>query len=1232
MIKETDEIINTNTEFFHLNILDLAKNEDMSNANLTFHIGSKKYPISAHTPETLSRAKGSNKAISLIPTDYLHKISHFAEVPLKDLPDDHICLLKVTSTNQDTSVPLPDLLLLSFYIPREIRLKHFRAKLNSPRSDEISCASSKLKHFGVDLIDSDLREAVLVDEENILTPRDAAIAVLFHHQELGSTNPDTASSIKYNHICNPNNESSLNEFATAISAQGKGKWARVSTVIGPDGKVACYEYDVKDENGNLLHEKGSPIYHYKLSEKTLEAAQRPLGNSLKTSKDDINLQNKKWSVSAGLCASSYEQETPPSEARNYVDRDNQGWTIEDRTHHYGIYVYQDSIKIGEDDTFSVNLRNIFLRSLGAYAQFFDDNGNLISIDGDLTSFPNFLRSCIQPNPEKKYVDSISAVNTIMGVPAPVFADTISFKFPRNAASVNLMFGGFGTSNWDWDVLFPGIITTAIFQYGIPGIFLAAGTWLESTKIFKDIMKDKELLFGLISAGAFLVAGIEAARAATGDTKIVISSALTQLADFILKILYSTGLEKLLAWVVGKITAAELENAIPLVGWGYAVASIVISAAQLAETTIECLASPAKIDVKIKRQMSLQLTLNPDPTHGEVGRKPIWPSTSDHYQVTVIYIGGTKFVNKGPMYKTTSDKSLIIDFNEIPKGGSLKIISGIYSLNDSLVGKWESEWIAAFPKEDNILKVTGNIKEILVPLTKDTKYSYKEKIEYEDQKHAWVAGKRPQATAANLDCSNVGKHLCKLVSLTINNKAYQIGYCWRASNLGLPTCGSSQIENGQAFVFQNISILADPDSGFKFPNCSLSNQPAIAYDLFGQGVALNRNFYLELNNGAYHLRQIDLSDPSKVIDLQAPDKKSWGRFSQDHLDSMIVHPDGYVIAVSWMHHKMEILKIPEAPSDDDKAVESQLVSGEGVREGLMNGPIALNVTPDGRVILLESINKRIQAFDIKGNPVPSFDGEFLCNLSKDIQSDLDKGIFSEELQKSFQMFGLTHLCDLDSSLREDLNKGVVSELAKQFYKNGLYLSYDKDKPRDPEISSHIEIKARDQKWMIMDPFGRTYDALADGSMIGIYEHLDKSNVTIKVRSENKKWVITDTYKGKAYTVKREGDDLKLYEYLSTMQLHDSEKSEAISYLDLSTESKGYIYVLSIKGNDESNISNYLLDIYEPNGSFLNRTEGVNAARIAVNLWRDLYTLNYEMISGPGGRPEPSISHWIPDNKS
>jgi hypothetical protein len=49
--------------------------------------------------------------------------------------------------------------------------------------------------------------------------------------------------------------------------------------------------------------------------------------------------------------------------------------------------------------------------------------------------------------------------------------------------------------------------------------------------------------------------------------------------------------------------------------------------------------------------------------------------------------------------------------------------------------------------------------------------------------------------------------------------------------------------------------------------------------------------------------------------------------------------------------------------------SQVRSGVGTREGLLKGPIRMALTARGTLLVLETFNNRIQAFDIGGNPMP-----------------------------------------------------------------------------------------------------------------------------------------------------------------------------------------------------------------------------------------------------------------------
>ena len=109
-------------------------------------------------------------------------------------------------------------------------------------------------------------------------------------------------------------------------------------------------------------------------------------------------------------------------------------------------------------------------------------------------------------------------------------------------------------------------------------------------------------------------------------------------------------------------------------------------------------------------------------------------------------------------------------------------------------------------------------------------------------------------------------------------------------------------------------------------------------------------------------------------------------------------------------------------------------------------------------------------------------------------------------------------------------------------------------------------------------------------------------------------------------------LDVQQLVSVMGLKDG-VSPNVHYLDTGVETKGFVYVLSYEGTGSAT-SDYHLDIYSPDGTWLSRTPenagdpGVNGARIVVDQWRNLYTLNYEAILGPNNRTEPSVSTWIP----
>ncbi|GAA2164269.1 hypothetical protein FHX52_4768 [Humibacillus xanthopallidus] len=84
---------------------------------------------------------------------------------------------------------------------------------------------------------------------------------------------------------------------------------------------------------------------------------------------------------------------------------------------------------------------------------------------------------------------------------------------------------------------------------------------------------------------------------------------------------------------------------------------------------------------------------------------------------------------------------------------------------------------------------------------------------------------------------------------------------------------------------------------------------------------------------------------------------------------------------------------------------------------------------------------------------------------------------------------------------------------------------------------------------------------------------------------------------------------------------------VVHLSMSSDVAGYLYVLSQNGNGYDP-SDFHLDIYAPTGTHLLHQQGLVAGGLAVDLWRNVYTLNFQQIAGPGGRTEPSLSEYLP----
>jgi len=387
----------------------------------------------------------------------------------------------------------------------------------------------------------------------------------------------------------------------------------------------------------------------------------------------------------------------------------------------------------------------------------------------------------------------------------------------------------------------------------------------------------------------------------------------------------------------------------------------------------------------------------------------------------------------------------------------------------------------------------------------------------------------------------------------------------------------------------------------------------------------RNFYLDTRavSGRQHLRHVDLNDASKEFNYDVG--KSWGSFKQTNLDAVVIHPRGYALAASYETNKIEVLEL-KGVFDDTSAPEAIAMSGAGRMEGLIQGPRAMTVTADGRILVLEQNNKRVQAFDVFTNPVQCFTGPLSFDLAQPFKATLDAETVSPELAAIMQsnvrpnVAPRVRLEEFDSAALDAAE--FTPELRSAMTSKGLAL----------DAATKVKVITADNIWLAEDP----------SSTLNFELRVERGDLTVRnaprwsveVQSPGARWLLRDSENAQTFqvSINAAGTALKAQQLIATMALND--QSDTLEYLDLACEPEGFIYVLSYV-RPGSRKADYRLDIYSPDGTHLARTpkkdttdDGVNGAKITVDHWRTLFTLNYERISGPGGRPEPSVSQWSP----
>jgi uncharacterized protein YjbI with pentapeptide repeats len=728
---------------------------------------------------------------------------------------------------------------------------------------------------------------------------------------------------------------------------------------------------------------------------------------------------------------------------------------------------------------TLQVTNNWLRHLSACVQYLDVAGNVLTPQGWDNKIPDFLRKTFEPDSNKPFVALIPPVTTVFGVPVPASPTTISVPIWDEVHTVRLLMGGLGQGSYDSAVCPIGITVTALTELVLPVFLLAAGTAVTNSKAVVSLLADTEVLFAVCSAGVFLVAGPAAAYIALSQNP---GGAATGLVEKFAPMLLSpvTSLGK---WVAGKLVEGASERAAPFIDIALAVINGAVTVAELAQTVIEVLDSPFVFESDITRSMDLQVQLLPDPRFNK------FPDYHNTMMVSVVYDVGTTLPSYGTTLPlTTLSDPITVTFNSVPAGGNLRVFAFFYAGNGWQSGQGSTGWIPATANDGSTLSIEGLvITTNEIPLNSSSVYVHQEKIGLVDGQLNWIAAVASPPTATLKTPSpyeGKGQSILRLGGITIAQEPEMIGYTWQATGLDLPPDAASTPPSDDAlWTVQNLSVLQHPQDGYASPAVGFTEQPGIAYNMASVDNS-STNFYIDSSNsgydvtnnpsGGYHVRSVSLAHAGPAPTFNTVSNQSFGRFT-DPLDKYVYHPQGYIMGISLTANKLYKLVLATAAVADTDAPMAVLSSGEGKRDGLISGPVGLAIALDGRVLILESGNNRVQAFDTTGNPVKYF----------------------------------------------------------------------------------------------ADPAG--------------------------------------------------GSDK-----LSTLSLYSRVKS---TYLDISVESAGYIYVLSYTG-DGSDATTYYVDLYQPDGTFLVTTPNVAAAKIVVDILRNLYTLNFETIVDANNRVQPSVSMWLP----
>ncbi|HEX8489414.1 MAG TPA: hypothetical protein VF626_00215, partial [Chthoniobacterales bacterium] len=199
------------------------------------------YPLAAHTEETLEEARATNQALRLVPTG---RVTHYVrDIPL---PAKSPQLLMVHSPSRVEGGKLPTLEMTHVHLPRAARHRAVGLRHRHREHPSHQRPLAKLADHGVEA--QDLPDPVIIDVHDWVTAMDAAVTLVFFHQEMMSLDAEAAAIV---HL-QIEFSNGISDLAANILQQARAH-AR-------DPKVQNYVYEGSYLDPMTMQPNGEPCY------------------------------------------------------------------------------------------------------------------------------------------------------------------------------------------------------------------------------------------------------------------------------------------------------------------------------------------------------------------------------------------------------------------------------------------------------------------------------------------------------------------------------------------------------------------------------------------------------------------------------------------------------------------------------------------------------------------------------------------------------------------------------------------------------------------------------------------------------------------------------------------------------------------------------------------------------------------------------------------------------------